>query len=510
MNSYKFDKPNEPNAGKLIESLRHLGYDNYVAVADIVDNSVDAEASIIKIRVNTTKGEFRISIADNGNGMDRDTLDEALRLGSISEKDPVSDLGKFGMGLVTAGLSLSRKTTVISKQNGSYLTSIVDLDEVIQTNKFCKYLQDSTADEEVVLDSEFPDSQSGTIVIFDKCDGIKNTNVTQFVNSLRKHLGRVHRYFLSANKEIYINEQMVPVVDPLELSNTNTEIFCDEEYPVTIKSNGKERQEMIRVRIVLIPVDVSGGQRDLETNIPNQGFYIMRNMREIRAHDNLDMFVKHNELNRLRGEIFFTGDMDEFVGIDFTKRDIVLDQSLYDQLAQYIVPQCRTIRRQEQSKRRLKESEEISELHKQAEKYIDLKAKLLITPKPNVEKRRGHTNHTGTVKPGNGDRIRKHFAKVQEGSATRCRIEPVKMGVNGPIYQADLQGRVVCIAWNIDHPFYQRFVLDQESDGRLVTAVDYLVYSMASAELHTLDDDQRQLLYNFLGIVSSNVRTLLA
>ena len=360
------------------------------------------------------------------------------------------------------------------------------------------------------MDSEFPDSTSGTIVIFDKCDGIKNTNVTQFVNSLKKHLGRVHRYFLSANKEIYINEQLVPVVDPLELSNPKTEVFCDEEYPVTVKSNGKERQEMIRVRIVLIPVDVSGGQRDLETNIPNQGFYIMRNQREIRAHDNLDMFVKHNDLNRLRGEIFFTGDMDELVGIDFTKRAIVLDQSLKDQLAQYIVPQCRTIRRQEQSRRKLKESEEISELHKQAEKYIDLKAKLLITPKSEVEKRRSHTNHTGVVKAGNGDRIRKHFVKVQEGSATRCRIEAVKMGVNGPIYQADLQGRVVCIAWNVDHPFYQRFVLDQESDGRLVTAVDYLVYSMASAELHTLDDDQRQLLYNFLGIVSSNVRTLLA
>ena len=84
------------------------------------------------------------------------------------------------------------------------------------------------------------------------------------------------------------------------------------------------------------------------------------------------------------------------------------------------------------------------------------------------------------------------------------------MGMNGPIYDTELYGRIVCIRWNVDHPFYQRFVLDQRSDGRLVTAIDYLIYSMASAELHTLSEEQRDILNNFFTIVSSNVRTLLA
>jgi len=510
MISYKFDQPNEPNAGKLIESLRYLGYDNYIAIADIIDNSLDAEATNIKIRVKTVKGDFHILVADNGNGMDRDTLDQALRLGSITEKNRLSDLGRFGMGLVTAGLSLGRRTTVITNQNGGYLTSIVDLDEVIRTNSFCKYVGASSKEERAALESEFPNSSSGTIVIFEKCDGIKNTNVTQFVNALKKHLGRIHRYFIIAGREIYVNDSIVGIVDPLELSNAETEVYSDEEYPITVKSNGREQQENIRVRIALIPRDVSGGQRDLDTNIQNQGFYILRNNREIRAHDNLDMFVKHNDLNRLRGEIFFTGEMDTLIGIDFTKRAIVLDQSLKDKLFSYIEPQVRTIRQRERSERRVKESEEITGFHKQAEKYIDEKAKLLMTPRSSIERRSSHVHRTGAIEQGNGQRIRRNVEKVQEGSASRCRFETGSMGMNGPMYDTELIGRIVIITWNVDHTFYQRFVLDQRADGRLVTAVDYLVYSMASAELHMLDEDQRDILSSFFSIVSSNVRTLLA
>jgi hypothetical protein len=36
----RYDRPNDPNAGRLIESLRYLGYGNYEAIADIVDNSI--------------------------------------------------------------------------------------------------------------------------------------------------------------------------------------------------------------------------------------------------------------------------------------------------------------------------------------------------------------------------------------------------------------------------------------------------------------------------------------
>ena len=43
-----------------------------------------------------------------------------------------------------------------------------------------------------------------------------------------------------------------------------------------------------------------------------------------------------------------------------------------------------------------------------------------------------------------------------------------------------------------------------------MTAVDYLVYSMASAELTTVSFDNLDMISNFKAIMSANVRTLLS
>ena len=126
-------------------------------------------------------------------------------------------------------------------------------------------------------------------------------------------------------------------------------------------------------------------------NIRNEGFYILRNNREIKMADTLDAFSKHNEFNRMRGEVFLTGDLDGVAGIDFTKRDLVFDQSFKDQLLKHLKAQCTTLRRQENNRTKVKVSDEITELHEQAEKTIDQKAKLLVTPKTKVEKRAART-----------------------------------------------------------------------------------------------------------------------
>lgn len=506
----QFNSPNDPNAGKLIESLRYLGYDNYVAIADIVDNSIDADANNVWIKIWTEKQQLKIMVADDGNGMDNQTLDQALRLGSITDKNPVSDLGKFGMGLVTAGLSLARKTTVITRQESVFLTSIMDIDEVIEKNAFCKFIGESDENEVKLFCETLPEAMTGTLVLFEKCDGVKNKNVSTFASTLRKHLGRVHRYFLRAGKKIFTNGERIDIVDPLELENPATEIYSDDEYPITVKLNGTERVEKIRVRIALIPEEKAAGERQVALGIKTQGFYILRNNREIKNADTLDAFTKHNDFNRMRGEVFLPGQLDEIVGIDFTKREVVFDQSFKDQLLNYLKPQCTSIKRQESGKTKVKENPEVEGLHQEAQRYIDQKAKLLILPKTEVEKRQLAGRVSEPRKETPPERTRGNFRETQKSEVTRCKFQCASYGPNGQIYECDLVGRTVVITWNIDHPFYQRFVLDQRSDGRLVTAVDYLIYSMASAELTTISDDNLELLSNFKSIVSSNVRALLS
>lgn len=86
---------------RYLESLRDTGYDNYQAINDIVDNSVDAILStddnpnpFIKILTKfSEKGKGKIIIVDNGTGMIKNRLIEALRLGSDTNKDRNEDLG---------------------------------------------------------------------------------------------------------------------------------------------------------------------------------------------------------------------------------------------------------------------------------------------------------------------------------------------------------------------------------------------------------------------------------
>ena len=365
-----FTAANDPNAARLIESLRHLGYDNYIAIADLIDNSVDAAATRISITIEKHRDDFSITIADNGDGMDWETLDQALRLGSLVEKDPTSDLGKFGMGLVTASLSIARRTHVITKKDGEILSSIADVDEVMRVNKFCKHLAKADEEEARLFKEVIGKADSGTVVVLSKCDNLQNRNTTQLSNVLKKHLGRTHRYFLASGLVININGDSVERIDPLELDNPKTEPFSDDTIPFSTITPSGIVEGNIRVRIVLIEDNPAAGSRVLEKGIKNQGFSVLRNQREIRFAETFGAFTKHNDFNRMRGEVFFSGELDGEVGIDFTKRDIVLSQALGDKVGGLLQPQCSTIKHRESTKGRASQQDDVEPLHQKAAKEI--------------------------------------------------------------------------------------------------------------------------------------------
>ena len=106
-----------PEPIDLLESNRNLGYTIEEAIADLIDNSISAECSEVNIECRWNNGTPYLAIADNGHGMDEDTLINSFKLGSnIPESNrKKNDLGRFGMGMKTASLSQSRSLIVISK-----------------------------------------------------------------------------------------------------------------------------------------------------------------------------------------------------------------------------------------------------------------------------------------------------------------------------------------------------------------------------------------------------------
>ena len=103
-----------PSAKRLINSLRSLGYEFPTAIAELVDNSIEANATEVSVNVEFDGENSWVMIADNGIGMSNDKLIEAMRYGSDSTYNDKS-LGKFGLGLKTASFSQSKHWIVATK-----------------------------------------------------------------------------------------------------------------------------------------------------------------------------------------------------------------------------------------------------------------------------------------------------------------------------------------------------------------------------------------------------------
>ena len=72
----------EPMASSMIETFRAIGYSLETAVADIIDNSVSADAKNIWIERIWRGGKSIITIKDDGKGMSGDEIITAMRPGS--------------------------------------------------------------------------------------------------------------------------------------------------------------------------------------------------------------------------------------------------------------------------------------------------------------------------------------------------------------------------------------------------------------------------------------------
>ena len=105
-----------PSAKRLISSMRDLGYEFADAVAEIVDNSIQADANVIQVKLKFEGYESYLTVLDNGVGMTPTEIREAMRFGSNRSYES-DDLGKFGLGLKTASLSQSDSLTVSSRSS---------------------------------------------------------------------------------------------------------------------------------------------------------------------------------------------------------------------------------------------------------------------------------------------------------------------------------------------------------------------------------------------------------
>lgn len=110
----------------LMPKLGQSGYSVPQAIAELVDNAIDARIENVPLHVTVKIGKNEISVADDGRGMDRQEIQNAMVLGKSSKQN---QLGEFGLGLKTSCTNLGRRFKVTTSKLAEPFEYLVEYDE---------------------------------------------------------------------------------------------------------------------------------------------------------------------------------------------------------------------------------------------------------------------------------------------------------------------------------------------------------------------------------------------
>ncbi|MCW5233415.1 ATP-binding protein [Verminephrobacter eiseniae] len=208
----------------MLESLRGLGYSTGAALADIIDNSISAGAKEIRIDFTWNGSASRITVLDDGRGMDDSELESAMRLGDKNPLDTrdTHDLGRFGMGLKTASFSQCRRLTVVSAKDGSTSCLRWDLDELAADPDGGWLLFEGPASGSQPFIAGLEGKKAGTLVLWEMMDRIVTTDYTSdnfhdLIDNVESHLAMAFHRILQeprAKIKLLLNGRAVVPWDP--------------------------------------------------------------------------------------------------------------------------------------------------------------------------------------------------------------------------------------------------------------------------------------------------------
>lgn len=338
--------PLPPSASSLSASMRDLGYSLETAVADIIDNSISAEATEIAIYCDLSPAAPTLVIIDNGRGMDDAAIVAAMRHGANPHQiRSRRDLGRFGLGLKTASFSQCRRLTVASAQNGKRCGTEWDLDLIDKEDDWIL----SILDEADIAGLPFIDrlGENGTIVVWRNLDRLfedessqkRDEIVNEKLDVLEKHLSLVFHRFLAGEFKgrkkitISINGHPVDAFDPF-CRKSGSEMLPEDIVRIA--------DEAVHMQAYILPHHSRLSAKDYDYYqsrsdfISNQGAYIYRNGRLMVWGDWFRLIPKGEATKLARVQIDFPSTLDEMWTIDIKKSRARPPHAVRERLRQII------------------------------------------------------------------------------------------------------------------------------------------------------------------------------
>lgn len=285
-----------PDAG-LVKSLG-ANHTLESAVADIVDNSVDANATKVSIRLLTRDDRLvQVEILDNGRGMDDRSITKALTIGH--QRDYVeTDLGHFGIGLKASSFAHSDVLTLWSKSDTDKPVGRRIRRADFSKDFSCEILSEAAAAEAAAYRKEAFGTETGTSVVWTQLRTAyrgrnhddARTWIAKTEQGLRSHLGLIFHRLIEGGRlhiEVLNDESAqvgmaigVPVkpIDPFAYGKAGYP-----GYPKTLEARTGAGEIKLECHIWPPKSDVTGYRIGGKPGEQFQGFFIYRKDRLLQA-----------------------------------------------------------------------------------------------------------------------------------------------------------------------------------------------------------------------------------
>lgn len=476
------------NFSNFIQTTRDSGYKNFSsAISELVDNSFEAGANRVKITFCKTQTDDCLTVADNGKGMDKETLGYALQFGGSSRYNSRIGFGRYGMGLPNSSLSQSRRVDVFTWQkNSKTLYSYLDIDEIINSNT--SYLPEPRIDNNIKQPFK-----SGTIIKWSNCDRLRYKREKTILQEIKESLGQAFRQQLYNGKTIFINDQRLEPRDPLFFhpgkNLTGAELYGPPiVYKIRIPDSRKS--SVVKVTFTLLPIDdwtFFSNEKKQKYKITKQaGIAIVRAGREI---DYGWYFTgskrKENYDDWWRCEVQFEPELDELFGVTHTKQEIHPTTELSEILTPDIEKIARELNRKVRSK------------------FIELKQN---NKKTYIEKKVASNDHL--LEPIQKSKMKKTLKSVAISRRKKIKSNNYKINAintdQNYFFVPSFKQNTLFLSYNKNHLFYKK-IYNESTSGSTKDNIELLLLSAARTECELKSKQNEHFFETFRTIWSKNL-----
>lgn len=511
------------NPTRLIEGLRDTGYQFNTALADIVDNSIAADARHVDVAIlMDLAGTIEVHVADDGCGMSFDQLLNAMTYGSDARDDGKS-LGKFGLGLKTASTACCRYLSVVSrsKKSGELSKLVWDLEHVAKVGDWEVLDFEATKEDAERLNRIAADGP-GTLVSWTECDRVlrqdyqnpagkpARTAFEKLVKSFERHASATYQRFLDPDDPrtqdvlLTVNGSKLGPWDPFCTWTDETELVAEKIGDATLPD---ETTATFEIKAYVVPPKDQVPPEDqdrLEISNENQGIFVYRENRLIHHGDWLGMYRKEPHMSLLRVEFSFDHKLDEAFNVDIRKSQVLLNQTLYDWLKKSFLPAPRRAAHDRyRANEHSKTGKKAQGAHQASNNAISALEEQLHRAEITVE-----NADTGQVEVTNAKGKVRLNMPVEEIAPDNLIVEPVEGIDDGLLWEPAVIAQKHGLKVNILHPYYLKVYVPNIGSSTTVRGLDSLLWALSEAELGSVTDSTKRYFRDLRYEVSKLLREL--